>query len=66
MKVLCTMADGRPALRDGDPSALHRAQIHWHREWVHRCDGRRHSDGMIPLDPRDYAWPVADPVAPAA
>jgi DNA polymerase III subunit epsilon len=66
MKVLCAMAEESRGLREGDPSALHRAQIHWYREWVHRCDGRRQSDGKIPLDARDYVWPVAPYVAPAA
>jgi DNA polymerase III subunit epsilon len=59
VKVLCAMADRCRGLGDGDPAALHRAQIHWHREWVRACDGRRHSDGLVPLDPRDYVWSVA-------
>jgi DNA polymerase III subunit epsilon len=66
MKVLFAMAEGCRGLRDRDPSALHRAQIHWHREWEQRCDGRRQSDGTISLDPRDQVWPVAPVVAPAA
>jgi DNA polymerase-3 subunit epsilon len=63
VKVLYAMADRCGGLRDGDPSALHRAQIHWHREWVERCDGRRHTDGPVPLE---YVWPVAPSAAPAA
>jgi hypothetical protein len=45
---------------------MHRAQVHWHRQWAIRYDEWRLSEGMIPIDPRDYVWPVAPPAAPAA
>jgi DNA polymerase-3 subunit epsilon len=66
IKVLCALAARCVPLRNGDPVSLHRAQVDWHRRWVHRCDERRISDGMIPLDPRDFVWPVAPLIAPAA
>jgi DNA polymerase III subunit epsilon len=66
LRVLLALAARRPALRDGDPLALHRAQVDWHRQWVRRTDHRCLSEGTVPLDPRDYVWPVAPQVAPAA
>ena len=66
INVLVALAAGCPELREGDPSSLHRAQIDWHRQWVRLCEGRRLSEGMIALDPREYVWPVAPAVAPAA
>jgi DNA polymerase III subunit epsilon len=66
MSVLLALAARRRDLGEGDPLALHQAQVHWHRQWVRRCDDRRPSDATIPLDPSDYVWPVASRVAPAA
>ena len=65
MNVLLALASHHRELREADPCALHRAQVLWHRQWVRRCDDRR-AEGTIALDPRDYVWPVAPPVAPAA
>jgi DNA polymerase-3 subunit epsilon len=64
--VLCALAERHVELRDGDPTLLHRAQVGWHREWVHACDERRLSEGLGRVDPRDAAWPVAPRIAPAA
>jgi DNA polymerase-3 subunit epsilon len=66
IKVLVALASRCLELREGDPLSLHRAQIDWHRQWVRLCAGRRLSEGTIALDPREYVWPVAPPVAPAA
>jgi DNA polymerase-3 subunit epsilon len=66
IRVLYALAARRRELRIGDPATIHRAQIHWHREWAVRYDGWRISEGMIPIDPRDYVWPVAPWAAPAA
>jgi len=66
INVLVALAAGCSELRARDPSWLHRAQIDWHRQWVRLCEERRLSEGLIALDPREYAWPVAPPVAPAA
>jgi DNA polymerase-3 subunit epsilon len=66
IKVLVALAAGCPELDAGDPSSLHRAQIDWHRQWAGLCEGRRLSEGMIALDPREHVWPVAPAVAPAA
>ena len=38
---------------------LHHEQIDWHREWTESYDSWRLAEGMIPIDPRDYVWPVA-------
>jgi DNA polymerase-3 subunit epsilon len=66
IRVLYALAARRPELRANDPATIHRAQIHWHRQWAIRYDGWRLSEGMIPIDPRDYIWPVARGAAPAA
>jgi DNA polymerase-3 subunit epsilon len=64
--VLYALAARRRELSTGDPAMIHRAQVHWHREWATRYDGWRVSEGMIPIDPRDYMWPVAPRAASAA
>ncbi len=49
-----------------DLARLHRDQIDWHREWTESYDSWRLAEGKIPIDPRDYVWPVAPVVLPAA
>jgi DNA polymerase III subunit epsilon len=66
INVLVALAAACPELREADPSSLHRAQVDWHRQWVGLCEDRRLSEGMIALDAREYVWPVAPAVAPAA
>jgi DNA polymerase-3 subunit epsilon len=66
IRVLYALAARRPELRTGDPATIHRAQIHWHRQWAVRYDNWRISEGMIPIDRRDYVWPVAPRAEPAA
>jgi DNA polymerase III subunit epsilon len=56
----------RYALWGCDPMTLHDNQIDWHREWTKSYDSWRLSEGKIPIDPRDYVWPVAPAVLPAA
>ena len=53
-------------LWNSDLTALHHDQIDWHREWTEHYDEWRLSEGMIPIDPRNYVWPVAPAVLPAA
>ena len=54
------------ALWECDLARLHEDQIGWHRDWTHEYDGWRLSQGMVPIDPRDYVWPVAPAVLPPA
>ena len=49
-----------------DLTRLHHEQIDWHRRWTESCDSWRLAEGKIPIDPRDYVWPVAPVVLPAA
>jgi len=66
IEVLFALALRYDALWDFDLTALHHDQIDWHREWTEHYDEWRLSEGMIPIDPRDYVWPVAPAVLPAA
>jgi DNA polymerase-3 subunit epsilon len=66
IEVLFALAVRHDALWESDLTRLHRDQIHWHREWSARYDSWRRDEGMIPIDPRDYVWPVAPAVLPAA
>jgi DNA polymerase-3 subunit epsilon len=65
-KVLCALADRFEELGAADPYALHEAQIAWHREWAEGYDDWRRGRGMMPLDLRDFIWPVAPEVLLAA
>ncbi len=66
IEVLFALADRFDTLWSGDLAQLHRDQIEWHREWTQDYDSWRLTEGKIPIDPRDYVWPVAPVVAPAA
>jgi DNA polymerase-3 subunit epsilon len=66
VKVLLALAARYKELRDAEPSALHVLEIGWHYEWAQSYDQWRSGKGMAPMDPRDYVWPVAPAVAPAA
>jgi DNA polymerase-3 subunit epsilon len=66
VKVLLALAARYKELRDGDLVALHESQIGWHREWAQSYDEWRLAKGMVPMDPRDYVWPVAPSILPAA
>ena len=66
IEVLFALAVRHGALWDYDLAHLHDDQIAWHHEWTHGYDAWRLSQGMIPIDPRDYVWPVAPAVLPAA
>jgi len=66
IRVLYALAARRRELRTGNPATLHRAQVHWHRQWAIGYDEWRMSEGMIPIDPRDYVWPVAPRASSAA
>jgi DNA polymerase III subunit epsilon len=66
IEVLFALALRHDALWGSDLLRLHRDQIDWHREWTQGYDSRRIAEGMIPTDPRDYVWPVAPLVLPAA
>ncbi len=66
VEVLFALAERFEALGEGELSRLHRDQIGWHRHWTHDYDVWRLSQGMVPIDPRDYVWPVAPLVFRAA
>jgi DNA polymerase-3 subunit epsilon len=66
IEVLFALAVRHPALWDSDLMLLHHEQIRWHREWTETYDSWRLAEGKIPIDPRDYVWPVAPVAVPAA
>jgi DNA polymerase-3 subunit epsilon len=66
VKVLIALGVFKKELREGDLAALHAAQVEWHQEWALAMDDWRKSQGMLPIDPRDYVWPVAPSAIPAA
>ena len=66
IEVLFALALRYDALWECDLTRLHHDQIDWHREWTESYDSWRLAEGMIPIDPRDYVWPVAPAVLPAA
>jgi DNA polymerase-3 subunit epsilon len=66
IRVLLALAMRYKPLRDASLESLHLSQITWHREWAESFDGWRSKKGMAPIDPRDYVWPVAPQVLPAA
>jgi DNA polymerase-3 subunit epsilon len=66
IEVLFALAVRHEALWRCDLRQLHHDQIDWHRESTEAYDSWRRAEGMIPIDPRDYLWPVAPVVLPAA
>ena len=64
----CSSRSRRATRRCGNAiwPQLHENQARWHRGWAHGYDEWRISQGMIPIDPRDYEWPVAPVALPAA
>ena len=66
IEVLFALALRYDALWECDLARLHDHQIDWHREWTESYDSWRRSEGLMPIDPRDYVWPVAPAVLPAA
>ncbi len=65
VEVLFALASRFDDLWHGDPSRLHSEQVGWHREWTHVHDERRLEQGMVPVDPREYEWPLVPAVLPA-
>ena len=66
LRVVFAMAARYWTLGLGAPIELHASQVHWHRQWARGYDVWRRGEGLIPIDPRDYVWPVAPVVYPAA
>lgn len=62
VEVLFALAERYEAVEAGELPRLHQDQIGWHRQWAHDQDVWRLSQGMVPIDPRDYVWPVAPSV----
>jgi DNA polymerase-3 subunit epsilon len=65
IEVLFALAVRYEELWRCDLAQLHHDQIDWHREWTESYDSWRLAEGMIPIDRREYVWPVA-PVALSA
>ncbi len=66
IEVLFALAVRYDALWKCDLARLHNDQIDWHRKWTESYGSWRLSEGLMPIDPRDYVWPVAPAVLPAA
>ena len=66
IEVVLALALHHEVLWRCDLTRLHEDQIRWHRDWTTQCDGRRLARGSLPVDPRDYVWPVAPAVLPPA
>jgi DNA polymerase III subunit epsilon len=65
-QVLCALAVRFRELGESHPDDLHVAQIGWHREWAESYNDWRLGRGTKPLDQRDFIWPVARAISPAA
>jgi len=66
VEVLFALATRHEALWEGDLAQLHEDQASWHKQWAQDYDRWRLSQGMIPIDPRDYEWPVVPTVLTSA
>ena len=66
MQVLLALARRFPGVRTRDLGGLHEDQVRWHREWTADQERWRLAQGMVPLDPRAYLWPVAPAMLPPA
>lgn len=66
VRVLLALAERFSELGWTDPRTLHRRQVAWHRQWAASYDRWRMREGMVPMDRRDYIWPVAPAVLNAA
>ncbi|HVA09370.1 MAG TPA: exonuclease domain-containing protein [Acidimicrobiales bacterium] len=66
VRVLIALSARYKEMRDTEPPSLHELQIEWHQDWARSYDEWRFSRGMAPMDPRDYVWPVAPAILPAA
>ncbi len=66
LRVVFAMAGRYGTLRLGALGELHASQVRWHRQWARGYDVWRTGQGLIPIDPRDYMWPVAPVMHPAA
>jgi DNA polymerase III subunit epsilon len=66
IEVLFALAARHDALWECDLDQLHNDQMDWHRAWTESYDSWRVSEGLMPIDPRDYVWPVASAALPAA
>jgi len=66
VEVLFAMATRHDVLRRGGLRRLHAAQVGWHRAWVAEYDAGRRERCQVPIDPRDFLWPLAPAVLPPA
>jgi DNA polymerase-3 subunit epsilon len=66
VEVLFALAQRHRELREAELMQLHLDQAAWHRSWTQDYERWRRSEGLIPIDPREFLWPVAAVVNPAA
>jgi DNA polymerase-3 subunit epsilon len=57
--VLQALARRFPVLATQSPAELHGAQVSWHEEWAGSYDRWRRAQGLSPLEPEDFLWPIA-------
>jgi DNA polymerase-3 subunit epsilon len=66
VRVLIALSARYKEMRNAEPPSLHQSQIEWHEDWARSYDEWRFSCGMPAIDPRDYVWPLAPAILPAA
>ncbi len=66
IEVLFALAARFDAIWECDLAQLHVDEALWHRQWAHDYDEWRIAQGLIPIDRRDYEWPVAPVALPPA
>jgi DNA polymerase III subunit epsilon len=66
IEVLFALAARFDELWACDPGRLHADQVGWHLEWTRGHDAWRLQQGMVPVDPREYQWPVVPAALPPA
>ena len=59
--VLRAMCARFPIVGYAAPSLLHRWQMAWHRQWAAEYSRWRQDNGLAPLAPDEFEWPIAVP-----
>lgn len=63
LEVAAAMCGRFPELCAAVPEDLHWSQMDWHREWADSFSQWCQRKGMVPLEPCDRAWPIAESAA---
>ncbi len=58
VEVLFALSARFDEVGKADPSALHEAQISWHRDWAQGCEDCCLESGVTSVGRRGLAWPV--------